>query len=227
MRANSLAARQSGRSVRSDGRRMPPARTSSVTLFSRNRARPIAAAPMRHHACGTPRTVSGSAAPSRAKTKTSRPSARQDSTRRCGSRPPPATIPSLPVIGPFWLTDGAARVRADEVKEIVDGCDTTEALGGFVYTIAQRAIRREQELVGIAESLDVLTTEAAALHADNVQPAKPRPVPHHLAVRNDIALNTRHAADHRVPADPDILMDGAEPAENSIVIYDDVARESG
>ena len=43
---------------------MPPARTSSVTLFSRSKARPAAAAPMRHQACGTPCTVAGSAAPS-------------------------------------------------------------------------------------------------------------------------------------------------------------------
>src|ERR1700740_1405451 len=159
---------------------MPPARTSSVTLFSRNRARPAAAAPMRHQACGTPRTVSGSAAPSSAKTKTSRPAARHDSTRRCGSRPPPATVPSLPVICPFRLTDGAARVSADEVKDIIDSRDATETLGSLVHALAQRAIRGEQGLVGAAESLDNLTTEAAALHADNVQSAKPRPVPHHL-----------------------------------------------
>src|SRR6516164_2500848 len=171
MRANSLAARQSGRSVPSDGRRTLPARTSSVTLFSRSKERPVTAAPMRHQACGTPRTVSGSAAPSRAKTKTSRPAARQDSTRRCGRRPSPATIPSLPVICPFRLTDGAARVRADEVKDVVDRCDTTEALGSLVYTIAQGALRGEQELVGAPEPLNILATEAAALHADNVQPA--------------------------------------------------------
>src|SRR6516162_9745324 len=189
IRANSLAARQSGRSVPSDGRRTLPAKTSSVTLFSRSKDRPFTAPPMRHQAWGTPRTVSGSAAPSRAKTKTSRPAARQDSTSRCGRRPPPATIPSLPVICSFRLTDGAARIRADEVKDIVDRGDATEALDGFVYTIVQRAIRREQELVGAAESLDVLTTKAAALHPDNVQPAKSRPVPHHLAVRNDITLN--------------------------------------
>ena len=82
-------------------------------------------------------------------------------------------------------------------------------------------------MIGAAESLDILTTKAAALHADYVQPAKPRPVPHHLAVRNDIALNARHSANHRMPADPDILMDGAEPAKNSIVIDDDMAGESG
>src|ERR1700751_2571065 len=189
MRANSLAARQSGRSVPSDGRRTPPAKTSSVTLCSRSKEKAVTAAPMRHQACGTSRTVSGSAAPSRAKTKTSRPAARQHSIRRCGSRPPPATIPSLPVICPFRLTDGAARVRADEVEDIVHRCDTTEALGSFVYTITQRAIQGEQGLVSAAESLDILTTEAAALHADYVQPAKPRPVPHHLSVRNNIAFN--------------------------------------
>ena len=61
MRAKSLAARQSGRIDASDGRLIPPARTSSVTWFSRSRARPVAAAPMRHQACGTSRTVAGSA----------------------------------------------------------------------------------------------------------------------------------------------------------------------
>src|SRR5215831_5521099 len=160
MRANSLAARQSGRSATSDGRRTLPAKTSSVTLLSRSKERPVIAAPMRHQACGTSRTVSGSAAPSRARTKTSRPAARQDSTRRRGNRPPPATIPSLPAICPFWLANGAARIGANEPDDVVDGCDAAEAPGGFAYPIAQRAIRREQDLIGIAEALDILATEA-------------------------------------------------------------------
>src|SRR5215472_8260815 len=121
---------------------------------------------MRHQACATPRTVSGSAAPSNAQTKTSRPAAWQDSTRRRGSRPPPATMPSLPAICTFWLAYGAAGVSADEVKDIVDWRDAAEALSGFVYPIAQRAIRREQRLVGIAKSLDILAADTATLHPD-------------------------------------------------------------
>src|SRR5215469_10121769 len=226
IRANSLAARQSGRSVTSDGRRTLPAKTSSVTLFWRSRERPVTAAPTRHQACVTPRTVSGSAAPSRAKTNTSRPAARQESTRRRGSRPPPATIPSLPVIFPFWLTNGAARVRANKIEDVVDRCDAGKAFSCFGNAIAQRAIRREQELVSVTKRLDILATEAAPLHSNDVQTAESRPVPHHLAVRNDITLNTGHAADHCVPADTDILMDGAEAAENGVVINRDVTGES-
>src|SRR5215472_8731289 len=227
MRANCLAARQSGRSATSDGRRTLPAKTSSVTLLSRSKERPVIAAPMRHQACGTSRTVSGSAAPSRARTKTSRPAARQDSTRRRGNRPPPATIPILPVAHLLGLTDGAARIGANEVEDVVHRRDAAETLGGLVYAIAQSAIRGKQKLVGGAESVDVFAAEAAALHADNIQAAQPRPVPHHLTVRNNVALDTRHAADHRVPADPHILVDGTEPAEHGMIIDDDVARESG
>src|SRR6516164_2288033 len=212
MRVNSFAARQSGRSATSDGRRTLPAKTSSVTLLSRSKERPSIAAPMRHQACGTSRTVSGSAAPSRAKTNTSRPAARQASTRRLGNRPPPATIPILPVARLLGLTDGAARIGPNEVEDVVDRCDAAEALGRLAYAIAQGAIRGKQKLVCSAQALDVLAAEAAALHADDVQTAQPRPVPHHLTVRNNVALDTRHAADHRVPADPDMLVDGTEPA---------------
>src|SRR5208282_3824846 len=129
--------------------------------------------------------------------------------------------------GPFRLTDGSARVGANETDDIVYRRDAAEALGGFVNTIAQRAIRGEQKLIGVAEALNILTTKAAALHTDNVEPAKPRPVPHHLAVRDHVALNARHAADHRVLANPDMLMDSAKPAEDGIVFDGDVARESG
>src|SRR5947207_11769299 len=170
MRVKSLAARRSGRSENSDGRRMPPARTSSVTLFSRNKARPAAAAPMRHQACGTPRTVSGSAAPSMASTKTSRPSARQHSTSRSGKPPPPATMPSLPAIRLFRLADRAARIRTDKIDDVVDRRDAAKTFGGFVHSIAQRAVRGKQEFIGVAQTENVFATEAAPLHADDIEP---------------------------------------------------------
>src|SRR6266404_7480490 len=225
MRAKSLAARQSGRSAASDGRRMPPANTSSVTLLSRSRARPAAAAPMRHQACGTSRTVAGSAAPSRARTKTSRPAARQDSTRRRGSPPFPATIPSLPSIRILWLANGAARIGTNEIDDVVDRSDTAETLCSFGHAITQSAIGREQELVGVAQPLNVLTAEPAALHTDDVEPVKPSPFPHHLPVGNDITFDARHAADHGMLADTHVLVDGAAPAENGIVLDDNMPRE--
>src|SRR5262245_13417612 len=119
---------------------MLPANTSSQTLFSRNKESPAAAAPIRHQACGTSRTVSGSADPSRASTKTSRPVARQVSTRRRGRPPPPATIPSLFAIRPFRLANGAARIGADEFDNVVDRPDAAEAFCGLVDTLDQSAV---------------------------------------------------------------------------------------
>src|SRR5262249_17415753 len=155
-------------SAASDGRLMLPANTRSVTWFSRSRESPAAAAPMRHQACGTSRTVSGSAAPSRASTKTSRPAARQVSTRRRGRPPPPATIPSLFAICSFGLANGAAGIGADEFDDVVDRADAAEAFRGLVDAFDQSAVRREQELIGIAQRLDIFAAEAAALHADDV-----------------------------------------------------------
>src|SRR5216684_2266651 len=202
-----------------------PARTSSVTLFSRSRARPAPAAPMRHQACGTPRTISGSAAPTMASTKTSRPAARQHSIRRSGKPPPPATMPSLPAIRLFRLADRTARIRTDKIDDVIDRGDAAEAFGGFVHPIAQRAVRGEQELIRVAQAHDVFTAEAAPLHADDVEPAKTRPLPNYLAVGDDVALDPGHPADHGVPADPDILMDGAEPPEKSVIIDDHMAAK--
>src|SRR6266851_1971941 len=225
MRAKSLAARQSGRSAASDGRRMPPANTSSVTLLSRSKARPAAAAPMRHQACGTSCTVAGSADPSRARTKTSRPAVRQDSTRRRGSPPLPATIPSLPSIRPLRLADGAARIGTNEIDDVVDRSDTGETLCGFGHAITQSAFGREQELIGVAQLLNVLPAEPSALHTDDVEPVKPGPFPHHLPVGDDVALDARHAADHGVLADTHVLVDGAKPAENGILLDDNMTRD--
>src|SRR5579871_1731105 len=230
-RANNLAARQSGRRVARDGRRTPPASTNSLTPFSRSKVRPRAAAPMRHQACGTPATVSGSAAPSNASTNTSRPDCRQASTSRRGRAPPPATMPrrgaavALSAISRLRLQQPAAGIGADEFDHILDRAHPGKAAGGGVDAIAEGAFRVKQHLIGGAQFLDLVTAETAALHADDVEPAEPGANPDHLAVRNDIALGAGHAADHRVLADPDELMDGAQTAENGVIAEHDMAGQ--
>ena len=115
---------------------MPPARTSSVTLFSRSTARPAAAAPMRHQACGTPRTVSGSAAPSMREHEnisSGRPAALDKTQRQAAA---PATMPSLPAIRLFRLADSPAQIRANEIDDVVDRGDAAETFGGLVHPVA-------------------------------------------------------------------------------------------
>src|SRR5580698_7572668 len=173
------------------GRRTPPAITKSPTPLSRSSLSPCAAAPILHHAWDTPMTVSGAASPSSASTNTSRPLARQISTRRRGSSPPPAITPSLaavlPAIRPLRLADRPARIRTDEGDEIVDRTNAAEPLRDFLDPLAKRAGIAEQAIIGAAQALDIVTAKAAALHADDVEPMQPRPIAHHLAIGDDIA----------------------------------------
>src|SRR6516225_1372438 len=198
---------------------MAPARTSSVTWFSRNRARPFAAAPSWHQACGTSHIVAGSAAPLTARTKTSRPAVRQLSMMRRGSPPPPAMIPSLPAIRSFRLTNGPARIGSDELDDVVDRSNAAKTFSSFVDPIDKGAVSGEQELIGIAQPLNVLTTEAAALHADDVEPVQPGSIPHHLAIGDDVPLDTRHPADHRIILNDDMTR------ERRVVRHDNVVAD--
>src|SRR5205823_1957112 len=227
MRAKNFAARQSGRSADKEGRRTPPANTRSVTALACSRSSPAAAAPSLHQACGTPATVAWSASPSSARTKTGRPAARQFSIRRRGSAPLPATIPRGPsaAIRPLRLADRARRIGADERDHVVDRTDAAVALGNLVDPVVERTVGREQKLVSAAQGLDVLAAEATALHADDVQPAEPGPVAHHLAIGDDVALDPRHATDHRMPPDADELVHRREAAEQGVILDHDVARQ--
>src|SRR5207244_3730297 len=89
----------------------------------------------------------------------------------------------------------------------------------------ERPILREQELIGAAQPLYIVAAEAAALHADDVEPGQARPVADHHAIWDDVALDPRHAADHRMPADPHELMHRGKPAEDRVILDHDMAAE--
>src|SRR6185312_15256314 len=228
IRAKNLAARQSGRSEAIDGRCTPPARTSSPTPLARSRSKPAAAAPIRHQACGTSATVSGSASPSSARTKTARPSLRHFSITRRGNPPLPATMPSGPaplaVIRPFGLADRPARIGANERDHIVDRADPGKLRGRLLDPLAEGAAAvGEQELIGGAQTLDVVAAEPAALHSDDVEAGQPGAVAHHQPIWDHVALDPGHAADHRVPPDAHELMHRRQPAEDRVILDHHVA----
>ena len=85
----------------------------------------------------------------------------------------------------------------------------------------------KQQLVGVAQCLDLLSGKTAALHADNVEPGQPGAVAHDLAIRDDIALHPGHAANHRVAPDPNKLMHGTEPAQERMFLEHDMSGKSG
>src|SRR5882762_240026 len=204
MRAKNFAARQSGRSDMTVGLFRPPAKTISSTPASCSRRKPSPAAPRRIVAWGTSARMAGSASSLKARTKKSRSAARHASIMRRGNSPAPARMPSLPAIrlrALSRLADRTARIGADEIDDVPDRLDVAEALCDVVDALAQRAGVAEELLIGIAQRLDFVAREAAALHADDVDAGQPRPVAYHRAIGDDVALDPRHAANHRVLPD--------------------------
>src|SRR5260221_5091133 len=228
MRAKNFAARQSGRSDMTVGLFRPPAKTISSTPASCSRRKPSPAAPRRIVAWGTSARMAGSASSMKARTKNSRSAARHASIMRRGNSPAPARIPSLPTIrlqALSRLADRPARIGADEIDDVPDRLDVAETLGDVVDTLAQRAGVAKELLVGVAQRLDLVARETAALHADDVDAGQARPVAHHRAIGNDVALDPRHAADHRILTDADELMNRRKPADDGVVRNHDMPGE--
>src|SRR5207302_6573917 len=146
-----------------------------------------------------------------------------------GRAPLPAMMPSGPplsAIRAFWLTDRARRVGPDKGDDVVDRADAAEALGHFCDPVVESAVGREQKLIGAAQGLDVLATEAAAVHADDVEPTEAGAVAHDLAIGNDVALDTGHTANHRMLPDPHELVHRREAAQEGIILDDHMAGQS-
>src|SRR5208282_2727798 len=141
-------ASQSGKTSKRLGRRKRPANTTSVMPCSRASSTALPGAPMRTHSCGVPTSAAASAWPLTATTKTSRPSLRQASINRCGSVPPPATMPSLLDIPRPGLADGAARIRAYERNDLHHGLVVVIDLLGVRQAFRHAAFLREEEPVG-------------------------------------------------------------------------------
>src|SRR5690348_1128820 len=227
--AKNLSVRQSGRSASSEGRRTPPAMTSSRTPRARRMARPLPACPNRIQACGTFSTMAGSAAPMKAKTKTGRCALAHASIRRPGSAPEPARMPSGPdsaaAIG-ARLTQAADRFGAGEFDHVAHRADGRELLVHRRQPFGEGAgLVAEKHLIGRAQCLDFVAGEATALHADDIEARKPRAVADHRAIGNDIAFDAGDAADHGVATDADELMHRRQAAEDGVILDPHVAGE--
>ena len=73
--------------------------------------------------------------------------------------------------------------------------------GDVLDALLERALRREQMLVGAAQSVDRLAREAAALQADEIEPGERGAIAERDAERDDVVLDAREAADEGVRAD--------------------------
>src|SRR5690606_8444285 len=224
-RARKRAARQSGRSEAREGRRIAPAKTISSTPSLRRSSKPRPAAPSRIQACGAFATVAGSVSPSKARTKNGRSSLLHASISRAGRSPEPARMPSLPGIRRARLADRTRGVGPDELDDLAYGPRVFVERGDVVDTLHERALLREEEMIGAAQRLQVVAREAAALEASNVEPGQTRPVAHHRAVRDDVMLDAGHAADHRMATDADELVHSGKAAEHRIIADHDVPAQ--
>ena len=73
--------------------------------------------------------------------------------------------------------------------------------------------------------MDRFTIKSAPFQANDVQTGKIGPVANHRSIRDHVAVNTGHAADHGVFADADKLMNGRQTANNGEILDQDMARQ--
>src|ERR1700691_814048 len=226
MPKKNLTARQSGHSDKGEGRRTPPASTSSLTPLARNSRNPSPPWPIRIQAWDTPATNSGSAAPFRASTKKGRLSARQAAMRRAGSSPAPATMPSLAAAIGLGLAQATDRFGAGEIEHVAHWSDVGELLRHLFEPLGESPdLVTEQHLVGRAQRLNLLAREAATLQPDDVETRQTRAIAPHRAIGDDVALDPGDAADHGMAADAHELVHRAQAAEHGVILDADMAGQ--
>ena len=74
---------------------------------------------------------------------------------------PSGPAASAAAILAFGLTESAAQIGTDEGDDVVDRADAGEPRRDIGDPGRSACRRREQELIGVAQALDVLAAEAA------------------------------------------------------------------
>src|SRR5690606_19568837 len=188
-------------------------------------ARP--AAPMRTVAVAKPAKSAGSAWPSSASTKGSRPVERQACARRRGKSPLPATMPSLGAIGHLArTTERPARVLSDKSDQFLHRRRFGIGALQTVQSLRQRSDPRvEGNPVGSANCLDLIAREAPSPQTYEIGAGQSRAITDDDGVGHHIVLDSAHPADHGVYADPHKLVNRRKPAQNGMITDDDVAAD--
>ena len=149
--ARNFAERASRMSSKTDGRGILPTRTSSSTPSRRALSKALLRPDIRIHWTGASSRIAGSALPSKARTKKSRPVSRQAEITWPGSAPPPAITPSLGTLLRFGLTDCAARIRSQKIDDFHDRFVFAKALVHVLEPLCKRAFFGEHQPVGLAK----------------------------------------------------------------------------
>src|SRR3546814_10341027 len=106
-------------------------------------------------------------------------------------------------------------ILADEVDDLGHRGRAGELLGDLLQPLLERPLAREQQAVGLADTVDLVAAVTAPLHADDVDSREPGAVAHHRPERDHVALHAADAADHGAEPDPHELMDRRQPAQRS------------
>src|SRR5690606_36287108 len=105
----------------------------------------------------------------------------------------------------FRRTYGTHAFRFQEADDFHDRPDILEIFRDFLDTLGKSAFLCKQKTIRLAKRMNGLAVKSAALQPDKVKPRKIGTVTDHRTIRNDIAFNTSHAADHRMFANADKL----------------------
>src|SRR5215510_1431410 len=142
-------------------------------------------------------------------------------------------MPGRPPLGAVPLaSDRALRLAQPKscsvAHKLYDSLDIGIRLKIFFQlldALFQRSLFSEQLGERFVHGLDLLFGEATPFQSNKVEAGKVSPIALNAAKGNDIAIDTRGAADHREGADADELMNRCKPADNDAIADPDMSTK--
>src|SRR5438552_2160720 len=160
-------------------------------------------------------------------TNTGRPAATAAAATCAATGPPPAMMVSGSRSGivvfagaldaPARGAERAVAAGPDKLYHGHHGGNVAELGSDLGEPLEPGPLPAEDRLIGGAERVDRPPVETAALQADDVEAAEPSPLADRRGKRDDIGGHAGEPADEGVGADPAMLLDGGESAEDSVL----------
>ena len=125
----------------------------------------------------------------------------------------------------LWLAQPKSIPFSDELYDLPDIGIGLEILFQFLDALLQRAVFTKELIDRLLHGLDLALREPAAFQPNKIEARKVSSIAFNATKGNDIAFDTRRAANHREGADPDELMYRREPADNHTIAHTHMPAE--
>lgn len=125
----------------------------------------------------------------------------------------------------LWLAQPKSIPFSDELYDLPDIGICLEILLQFLDPLLQRAVFTKELIDRLLHGLDLASREPAAFQSNKIEAGEVSSIAFNATKRNDIAFDTRRAANHCKGTNTDELVHRREPADNDMITHPHVPAE--